>query len=79
MFFFGKTLWLFLQPLSLAFILIILASLLRWTGRRVLPFLFTTLSILMLFAALFTSVGAWALSSCPTPCCSLPPVTPALT
>jgi uncharacterized SAM-binding protein YcdF (DUF218 family) len=61
MFFAGKIAWLVVQPLSLAFILIVLASLLRWLGGRFLPFLFTTLAVIILFVALFTATGAWAL------------------
>jgi uncharacterized SAM-binding protein YcdF (DUF218 family) len=61
MFFAGKIAWLFLQPLSLAFLLIALGLLLRLLGRRVLAFLMTLLSAMILFVALFSSTGAWAL------------------
>ncbi len=61
MFVFGKIAWLLLQPLSLAFLLIVLAGLLRLIGRRVLAFLCTSLAVIILFVTLFTSTGAWSL------------------
>jgi uncharacterized SAM-binding protein YcdF (DUF218 family) len=61
MFFAGKIAWLFVQPLSLAFLLVALGLLLRLVGRRVPAFLTTLLSAAILFVTLFTSTGAWAL------------------
>jgi uncharacterized SAM-binding protein YcdF (DUF218 family) len=61
MFFFGKVAWLFLQPLSLAFFLVVLAGMARWIDRRKLAFLLSSLSVVILFVTLFTSTGAWAL------------------
>ncbi|MDB5526230.1 MAG: putative rane protein [Rhizobium sp.] len=61
MFLFGKIAWLFLQPLSLAFFLIVLAGMARWIDRRKLAFLLSSLSVIILFVTLFTSTGAWAL------------------
>ena len=61
MFVFGKIAWLLLQPLSLAFLLIALAGLLRLIGRRILASLFTGLAVIILFITLFTSTGAWSL------------------
>lgn len=61
MFFLGKSAWIVVQPLSLAFFLVALALLLMLFGRRVFAFLLTLLGAAILFAALFTSTGAWAL------------------
>ena len=61
MFVFGKIAWLFLQPLSLAFYLVSLAGMAWWIDRRKLAFLFSSLSVVILFVTLFTSTGAWAL------------------
>lgn len=61
MFFAGKIAWLFVQPLSLVFILLVLAGLLRWLGRQIAASLLTSLAAVILFVALFTSTGAWAL------------------
>lgn len=61
MFFVGKTAWLVLQPLSLAFILVAFAILLRLLRWRILASLAMLLSAAILFVTLFTSAGAWAL------------------
>lgn len=61
MFFLGKSAWIVLQPLSLAFFLVAFALLLMLLGRRFFAFLFSLLGAAILFVALFTSTGAWAL------------------
>lgn len=63
MFFLGKSAWIVLQPLSLAFFLVAFALLLTLLGRRFFAFLFTLLGAAVLFATLFTSTGAWALQT----------------
>jgi uncharacterized SAM-binding protein YcdF (DUF218 family) len=61
MFYADKIAWLFVQPLSLALVLLVLGFLLRLLGRRVLPFLLALPSVVISFVTLFTSTGAWAL------------------
>jgi uncharacterized SAM-binding protein YcdF (DUF218 family) len=61
MFIFGKAAWIVAQPLSLTFTLIVLAMVLRLFGRRVLAATATLLAGIILFVALYTSSGAWAL------------------
>jgi uncharacterized SAM-binding protein YcdF (DUF218 family) len=61
MFVAGKIAWLAAQPLSLAFLLIVVGGLLGWLGRRILVLAFSGLGLLILFVTLFTSAGAWAL------------------
>lgn len=61
MFFAGKILWLVLQPLSLAFLLVTAAFLVRLAGRARLGAALSFLAGLILFVALFTTTGAWSL------------------
>jgi len=63
MFLIGKIAWLLFQPLSLAFLLLVLGELLRWAGRRAAAFLLSGLATVILFVTLFTSTGAWALQA----------------
>ena len=77
MFFFGKTLWIVAQPLTLAHICKILAYLALIAGRRRLAGLLSLLAGAILFVVLFTSIGAWSLQQLeahyPRPALSTPP------
>jgi uncharacterized SAM-binding protein YcdF (DUF218 family) len=57
----GKIFWLVFQPLSLVFFLMIAALILRAIGRGILSSALSILAALILFVALFTSTGAWAI------------------
>lgn len=61
MFFVGKAFWIVAQPLTLALICKILAFLALATGRRRLAGFLSLLAGVILFAVLFTSIGAWSL------------------
>ena len=61
MFFVGKIAWLFLQPLSLAFLLKVAAVIVLLTGRRKLAAALSFCAGSILFVALFTTTGAWSL------------------
>lgn len=56
-YFASKIFWLAAQPLSLAFVAIVLALLLGWFGWRRLQFLATFLGAAILFVSLYTSAG----------------------
>ena len=57
----GKIAWLFLQPLSLAFLLKVAAVIVLLTGRRKLAAALSFCAGSILFVALFTTTGAWSL------------------
>ena len=61
MFIVGKIFWLVFQPLSLAFLLLVAAVLALFLGWRRFAAILSVLAGLILFVALFTSTGAWAL------------------
>lgn len=61
MFAFGKVFWIVAQPLTLSLILLVLGFLALLAGRRKLSGFFSLLAGSMLFAVLFTSLGAWSL------------------
>lgn len=77
MFFFGKAFWIAAQPLSLALILIVLGFLALLAGRRRFSGLLSFLAGAILFATLFTSLGAWSLQMLearyPRPTLTTPP------
>lgn len=61
MFLISKLFWVFVQPLSAAFLLCVLAALLAFAGWRRLGGLAALLAALMLFVTLFTTAGTVAL------------------
>lgn len=63
MFYLSKIFWLIAQPLSLVFLLILLATLLAFTGRRRASGLFSALGGLILFITLYTTSGNVMLQS----------------
>lgn len=63
MFYLSKIFWLVVQPLSLAFLLIVLAALLAFIGLRRTSGLFAALAGLILFITLYTTSGNVMLQS----------------
>ncbi|MFS8115418.1 ElyC/SanA/YdcF family protein [Rhizobium jaguaris] len=59
MFVFSKLVWIFGQPLSLAFFFGVLALIGSLLHRRVIAIVSTFLSVLILFVALYTTTGAY--------------------
>src|SRR6218665_1580586 len=63
MFLLSKLFWVFAQPLSLAFLVSLLAAILVFMGWRRLGGISALLAALILFVTLFTSAGAIALQA----------------
>jgi uncharacterized SAM-binding protein YcdF (DUF218 family) len=57
MFYLSKIFWLAVQPLSLAFILVLVAALLAYAGLRRLSGLASALTAVLLFVTLYTTTG----------------------
>jgi uncharacterized SAM-binding protein YcdF (DUF218 family) len=58
----GKIAWILIQPLSMVFLLLLGGMVLGWFGMKKLKGILTFLAALLLFVALFTSTGSWALA-----------------